>query len=97
MPLGISRTEFHHWRRSYRAAGVESDAGGQPWCADASSDSYTRRLSDLPVALPGPLARRLAAAFDVEGKIPRALDALGPLAGRTSPGWTTTGAARSTG
>jgi hypothetical protein len=39
-------------------------------------------VSDLPVTLPGPLARRLAAAFDVEGKIPRALDALGPLSGR---------------
>ena len=39
-------------------------------------------MSDLPVALPDPLARRLAAALDVEGKIPRALDALGPLAGR---------------
>ena len=39
-------------------------------------------MSDLPVTLPDPLARRLAAALDVEGKIPRALDALGPLAGR---------------
>jgi hypothetical protein len=39
-------------------------------------------VSDLPVTLPDPLARRLAAALDVEGKIPRALDALGPLAGR---------------
>ncbi len=41
-------------------------------------------MSDLPVTvtLTDPLARRLAAAFDVEGKIPRALDALGPLAGR---------------
>jgi hypothetical protein len=39
-------------------------------------------VSDLPLTLPDPLARRLAAALDVEGKIPRALDALGPLAGR---------------
>jgi len=39
-------------------------------------------VSDLPVALPDPLALRLAAALDVEGKIPRALDALGPLADR---------------
>ena len=39
-------------------------------------------MSDLPVTLPDPLARRLAAALDVEGKIPRALDALGPLADR---------------
>ena len=43
---------------------------------------YSPFVSDLPVALPDPLARRLAAALDVEGKIPRALDALGPLAGR---------------
>jgi SAM-dependent methyltransferase len=39
-------------------------------------------VSDLPVTLPDPLARQLAVAFDVEGKIPRALDALGPLSGR---------------
>ena len=39
-------------------------------------------MSDLPVALPEPLALRLAAALDVEGKIPRALDTLGPLADR---------------
>ena len=39
-------------------------------------------MSDLPVTLPDPLAPRLAAALDVEGKIPRALDALGPLADR---------------
>ena len=39
-------------------------------------------VSDLPVTLPDPLASRLAAALDVEGKIPRALDALGPLSGR---------------
>ena len=43
---------------------------------------YSPFVSDLPVALPDPLARRLAAALDVEGKIPRALDALGPLADR---------------
>ena len=39
-------------------------------------------MSDLPVALPDPLALRLAAALDAEEKIPRALDALGPLADR---------------
>ena len=39
-------------------------------------------MSDLPVTLPDPLARQLALALDVEGKIPRALDALGPLADR---------------
>ena len=39
-------------------------------------------MSDLPVTLPDPLARQLALALDVEGKIPRALDALGPLSNR---------------
>lgn len=39
-------------------------------------------LSDLPIALEAPLADRLARALDVERKIPRALDALGPVAGR---------------
>ena len=43
---------------------------------------YSPFVSDLPVALPDPLARRLAAALDFEGKIPRALDALGPLGDR---------------
>jgi hypothetical protein len=39
-------------------------------------------VSDLPVTLPDPFARQLALALDVEGKIPRALDALGPLSDR---------------
>lgn len=39
-------------------------------------------MADLPFQLPAPLAARLRAALDVEGKIPRALVALGPLAGR---------------
>ena len=38
-------------------------------------------VADLPVALPPELATRLAAAFDVESKIPHALEALGPVAG----------------
>ncbi len=40
-------------------------------------------MSDLPIdpADPG-LRERLAACLDVEGKIPRTLDALGPVAGR---------------
>lgn len=37
-------------------------------------------MSDLPVDLDARLAARLAAALDVEGKIPRALDTLGPIA-----------------
>ena len=39
-------------------------------------------MADLPLELPGGLADRLALALDQEGKIPRALDALGPLGGR---------------
>lgn len=44
---------------------------------------YTRGpVADLPLDLPGVLADRLDRALDQEGKIPRALDALGPLGGR---------------
>jgi hypothetical protein len=39
-------------------------------------------VADLPFELAVPLARRLRAAVDLEGKIPRALEALGPLADR---------------
>jgi len=39
-------------------------------------------VADLPIQLADPLAPRLRAAADVEGKIARALEALGPLAGR---------------
>jgi hypothetical protein len=39
-------------------------------------------VADLPLDFPSDLAQRLAAVLDIEGKIPRALDALGPLAGR---------------
>jgi SAM-dependent methyltransferase len=39
-------------------------------------------VADLPIDLPEPLASRLALCLDVEGKIPRALETLGPLAGR---------------
>jgi hypothetical protein len=39
-------------------------------------------MADLPFALEPALGDALSRALDVEGKIPRALDALGPLAGR---------------
>jgi len=39
-------------------------------------------VADLPIDLGEPLADRLATVLDVEAKIPRALDALGTLAGR---------------
>lgn len=45
--------------------------------------TYTPHLvSDLPFPLPPEAARRLASALDVEGKILRGLEALGPVAGR---------------
>jgi hypothetical protein len=39
-------------------------------------------VADLPLDLGAALADRLARALDVEGKIPRALEALGPVGGR---------------
>lgn len=39
-------------------------------------------VADLPFDLPEPLAARLAAVLDIEQKLPRALEALGPVAGR---------------
>jgi hypothetical protein len=39
-------------------------------------------VSDLPIELEGDLAARLARVADVEGKIPRALQTLGPMGGR---------------
>jgi hypothetical protein len=39
-------------------------------------------VADLPVELDAPLATLLATALDPEGKIPRALEALGPVADR---------------
>jgi hypothetical protein len=39
-------------------------------------------VADLPIALEGTLAEHLARVLDVEGKIPRALQALGPVEGR---------------
>jgi hypothetical protein len=45
--------------------------------------AYTRALvADLPLDLDAELERRLARVLDVEGKVPRALEALGPIAGR---------------
>ncbi len=39
-------------------------------------------MADLPIALDGDLATLLTGSLDVEGKILRALDTLGPIAGR---------------
>jgi len=39
-------------------------------------------VADLPIGLSDQLGERLSRVLDVEGKIPRALEALGPIAGR---------------
>ena len=39
-------------------------------------------MADLPISLPPILAAELSLALDAEGKIPRALDALGPIGDR---------------
>jgi hypothetical protein len=39
-------------------------------------------VADLPVELPSDLGDTLSRALDVEGKIPRAIEALGPVGGR---------------
>jgi hypothetical protein len=46
------------------------------------ADLYSPAVADLPFPLDPSLASTLARALDVEGKIPRALDALGPIGGR---------------
>ena len=43
---------------------------------------YSRLVADLPIGLSDQLGERLSHVMDVEGKIPRALDTLGPVAGR---------------
>ena len=45
-------------------------------------DLYSPAVADLPFPLDPPLAATLGRALDVEGKIPRALDSLGPIGGR---------------
>jgi hypothetical protein len=45
-------------------------------------DLYCDAVADLPFELPPPLAARLLAAMDPDDKIPRALEALGPVRGR---------------
>jgi hypothetical protein len=52
-------------------------------CGWSEVTSYTPRLvADLPVDLPSELGETLSRALDAEGKIPRAIDALGPIGGR---------------
>jgi SAM-dependent methyltransferase len=43
---------------------------------------YSGLVADLPIDLAHGLSERLARVLDVEGKIPRALDGLGPVGGR---------------
>jgi SAM-dependent methyltransferase len=52
-------------------------------CGSSEATPYTPRLvADLPVDLPSELGETLSRALDAEGKIPRAIDALGPIGGR---------------
>jgi SAM-dependent methyltransferase len=44
--------------------------------------AYSAAVADLPFSLPSPYDDALLDALDVEGKIPRALEALGPIEGR---------------
>jgi hypothetical protein len=44
--------------------------------------AYSAAVADLPLTLAPPLDDALLAALDVEGKIPRALESLGPIGGR---------------
>ena len=39
-------------------------------------------MADVPLELDAALEGRLARALDIEGKIPRTLEALGPVSGR---------------
>lgn len=43
---------------------------------------YSRLVADLPIDLEPGLAERLTRVLDVEGKLPRALDSLGPVSER---------------
>jgi hypothetical protein len=44
--------------------------------------AYSASVADLPFALPAPYDDALLEAIDVEGKIPRALESLGPIGDR---------------
>ena len=74
---GPSRTAAR--RSSFRRTRV-------PSCASAEDRrgfrSYSAPVADLPIELGDGLAERLARILDVEAKIPRTFDALGPVGGR---------------
>jgi SAM-dependent methyltransferase len=62
---------------------MPSPHGPRPARPGCSGGRYTRApVADLPIDLDAGLAEQLARALDVEGKIPRTLEALGPVAGR---------------
>jgi SAM-dependent methyltransferase len=52
---------------------------GPPCSRSGQPTVYFAVVADLPLPLDPPLSARLAAALDVEGKIPRALEQLGPV------------------
>jgi SAM-dependent methyltransferase len=57
--------------------------GGRRLIPGGSTPPYTSRpVADLPIDLETGLSEHLARILDVEGKIPRAIEALGPVEGR---------------
>src|SRR6187401_2497178 len=61
--------------------------GQVPFCASAESPlpgfrSYSEPVADLPIELGDGLTERLARILDVEAKIPRTFETLGPVGGR---------------
>jgi SAM-dependent methyltransferase len=63
-------------------AGAPTATSRAAGCRNALARVCSTNVADLPFDLPDRLAQRLRMAADIEGKIVRALDALGPLSGR---------------
>ena len=66
-------------RRARRPSGAQAEPDAR---VPREPYLYCDPVADLPVELDAPLAAALATALDPEGKIPRALEALGPVSGR---------------
>ena len=85
LPKRSTSTDGAPGSRSRRAADMVLPSHG-PVTPDRPSvgrSPYTSRLvADLPLDLAPGLAEQLARVLDVEGKIPRAIEALGPVGGR---------------
>jgi hypothetical protein len=75
MPPGIARS----WSST---GGIVTRDGSGRTAGTAAPSAILGRVPDLPFNVPAPLRATVEAALDREGKIDRALDALGPIAGR---------------